>query len=80
MTNGYTCSAAAIGLRRGARSGHSVAVAMVTINLIGDVANTILGTDSRTIVGISFAAAILWNLLSKRVRNFFGMSHLYNKK
>jgi hypothetical protein len=43
----------------------------ITINLIGDVANTILGTDSRTIVGVPIAAAILWYLLSKRVRNFF---------
>ena len=66
-----SCSAAAIGLWRGARSGHSVAVAMITINLIGDIANTILGTDSRTIVGVPIAAAILWYLLSKRVRNFF---------
>jgi uncharacterized membrane protein (DUF2068 family) len=65
------CLAAAIGLWRGARWGHRVAVTMIAINLIGDIANTVLGTEPRAIIGVPIAAAILWYILSKRVRGFF---------
>ena len=65
------CLAAAIGLWRGARWGHRVAVTMIAINLIGDIANTVLGTEPRAIIGVPIAGAILWYMLSERVRGFF---------
>jgi uncharacterized membrane protein (DUF2068 family) len=65
------CLVAGIGLWRGARWGHRVAVAMIAINLIADIVNTVLGTEPRAIIGVPIAALILWYLLSKRVRGFF---------
>lgn len=65
------CFTAAVGLWRGARWGHRVAATLIAINLIGDVTNTLLGTEPRAIVGVPIASLILWYLLSKRVRLFF---------
>lgn len=36
-----------------------LAVALITINLIGDFINVFLGTETRAIVGVHVAAAIL---------------------
>ena len=66
-----SCFAAAVGLWRAMRWGHRFAVALIAMNLIGDVANTLLGTEPRAIIGIPIAAVVLWYLLSKRVRLFF---------
>ena len=66
-----SCAAAAIGLWRGARWGHRVAFCMIAINLIADVVNSILGTEPRALFGVPIASAILWYLVSKRVRYFF---------
>ena len=65
------CAAAAIGLWRGSRWGHWLAIGLIAMNLIGDVTNVLLGTEPRAIVGIPIAAAILLYLLSKRVRSSF---------
>ena len=65
-----SCAFAAVGLWREARWGHRIAVTLIAINLIGDVANTLSGTEPRAIVGVPIALAILWYLLSKRVRQF----------
>jgi hypothetical protein len=70
-TVGVFCAAAAIGLWRGNRWGHGIAIALIAINLIADVINTLLGTEPRAIVGVPIAVAILWYLLSKRVRAFY---------
>ena len=53
------CLAAAIGLWRGARWGHRVAVTMIAINLIGDIANTVPGIEASALIGVPMAAAIL---------------------
>lgn len=74
-----SCLVAAIGLWRGARWGHRVAVIMIAINLIGDIANTVLGTEPRAIMGVPIAAAILWYLLSERVRGFFRRTRLISR-
>ena len=66
-----SCLVAALGMWRGARWGQRVAVALIAINLIGDVINTLLGTEPRAIIGVPIASAILWYLVSKRVRYFF---------
>lgn len=66
-----SCGVAAIGLWRRARWGHVTAVTLIAINLISDLANAILGTEPRAIVGVPIASALLLYLLSKRVRNLF---------
>ena len=65
------CAAAAIGLWRRARWGHIVAIALITINLLSDLANTVLGTEPRAIVGVPIALGILFYLMTRRVRNYF---------
>src|SRR5687768_825451 len=58
------CAAAAIGLWRGSRWGHWLAVGLIATNLIGSVTNVLLGTEPGAIVGIPIAVAILLYLLS----------------
>ena len=71
ITVGTSCATAAIGLSRGARVGHRFAVALIAINLAGDIINTLLGTEPPAIVGVSITLAILIYLASRRVRLFF---------
>lgn len=65
------CLLSAIGLWRGLRWGYWLAVAMLTINLIGDVVNVVTGTEYRAIAGIPIALALLIFLLRKRTREYF---------
>jgi len=71
MAVSMSCALAAVGLWRRARWGHKIAVALIAINLAGEVANTIMGTEPRAIVGVPIALAILIYLLSKKVRGSF---------
>lgn len=66
------CGAASLGLWRGRRWGLVVAIAVLSINLLGDVANTVLGIEPRAALGIPVAAALLLYLASRRVRTHFG--------
>lgn len=66
-----SCAAAAIGLWRRARWGQRIAIALITINLLSDIMNTILGTEPKAIIGVPIALAILLYLMSRRVRNYF---------
>lgn len=65
------CATAALGLWRGTRWGYWFALALLTINLVGDIANALLGTEPRAAVGIPIVLALLVFLLSRRVRRFF---------
>ena len=65
------CGMAAIGLWRRAAWGHKIAVSLIAFNLVGDVANTVMGTEPRAILGVPIALAILIYLLSKKVRAAF---------
>jgi hypothetical protein len=65
------CASAAVGLWRGARWGYVLAIVLLAINLLGDIANVLLGTEPRAVVGIPIVLAILVFLLSRRVRSFF---------
>ena len=65
------CGLAAIGLWRRAAWGHKIAVSLIAVNLIGDVANTVMGTEPRAIFGVPIALAILIYLLRKKVRATF---------
>jgi hypothetical protein len=66
-----SCAAAAVGLWRRAGWGHKIAMALITINLLSDIANAILGTEPRAIIGVPIALAILLYLMSRRVRDYF---------
>lgn len=46
-----SCAAAAIGLWRKARWGYVIAVTLIAINLLSDIANAVLGFEPRAIVG-----------------------------
>ena len=69
-----SCAAAAIGLWNGSRWGHRLAVSLIGLNLLGDVANVLSGIEPRAIVGVPVAIAILVYLTSTRVRRFFDQS------
>ena len=66
------CGTAAIGIWRGARWAHVLAIILISINLIGDVANYLLGIEPRAIVGVPIAAAMLWYLIRHGKRSFSG--------
>lgn len=68
------CATAAIGLWNRSKVGYWIAVGLISINLVGDVTNVLLGTEPRAIVGVPIAAAILVYLMSKKVRLFFSKS------
>jgi uncharacterized membrane protein (DUF2068 family) len=65
------CAATALGLWRGARWGYWLAVALLAVNLSGDIINVILGTEPRAVVGIPIVIAVFTFLMSRRVRRFF---------
>ncbi len=65
------CALSAIGLWRGLSWGHRLAVTLIAINLVSDIANVVLGTEPRAAIGVPIAAAILVYLMSKRVRFYF---------
>jgi len=65
------CAAAAVGLWQGRRWGRWLALALLTINLLGDIANVILGIEPKAAIGIPIALAIIFFLMSKRVRKVF---------
>jgi hypothetical protein len=49
-----------------------LALTLLIINLLGDLANALSETEPRAIVGIPVVAALLFYLGSRRVRLFFG--------
>ena len=71
LTVSMFCAAASLGLWWASRWGYWLAVGLITVNLIGDVTNVLLGTEPRAIVGVPVAAAILAYLMSRKVRKLF---------
>jgi hypothetical protein len=69
------CLLAALSLWRGSWWGYWLAVALLIINLLGDVANIILGTEPRAAVGIPIVVLILTFLMNRRVKQFFVISN-----
>src|SRR4051812_38814649 len=74
FTVSVACASAAVGLWRKARWGYRLALIILAINLLGDVANVVLGTEPRAAIGIPIVIAIFAFLLSRRVRGFFARS------
>lgn len=71
VTVGLACGTAAVGLWHGARWGYWTAVILLTVNLLGDVANVVLGTEPRAIVGVPIVVTILILLMTKRTKQYF---------
>ena len=65
------CAAAAFGFFTGRRWGYWLGVALLLLNLTGDLINTVLGIEPRAVVGVPIVALILWYLSRQRVRAFF---------
>ena len=56
---GMACLIAAIGLWRGTLWGTRVAILILVVNMIGDLSNTLLNYDFRTLIGLPIAAAMI---------------------
>ena len=65
------CTLAAIGLRRQARWGHRLAVALLALNVAGDVLAAVVQGDPRTLIGVPIGGAIIYYLLTSRTRTQF---------
>lgn len=65
------CVSAAVGLWQGMWWGYRLAVALLIINLLGDIANVVLGTEPRAAVGIPIVVAILVFLMRRPAKQFF---------
>jgi len=61
-----TCLLTAIGLWRGLRWGYWLAALVLTVNLVGDLINVLVGTDRRAIVGIPIVLLLLTYLLKSK--------------
>jgi len=68
---GLACAAAARGLWTGRRWGRRLAIALLAVNLAGDGANAVLGTEPRALAGIPIVALLLLFLATGRVRAYF---------
>ena len=67
------CVAAAVGLWKRKLWGFRIALALVTLNLMGDLLNAGIRGDWRTLVGLPIGGAILAYLLSNPVRRWFAV-------
>lgn len=65
------CAGAAIGLWRGKRWGQQLTIGVLSVNLLGDLANGVLRGDWRTLIGVPTGGAMLAYLLSRRIRAHF---------
>lgn len=65
------CGVTGIGLWRRRRWGYAIAVAGLSLHLVGDVFSVVSGTEPRAIVGIPIVAALLVYLSRPRVRSAF---------
>lgn len=71
VTVSVACAASAVGLWRGRRWGHRLALGLLLVNLGGDALNAALGIEPRAVVGIPIVGAIIVYLMTRRVRRFF---------
>jgi hypothetical protein len=60
------CTAAALGLWRRRPWGYWTAMVILSMNLLGDIINSLLGREWRTLVGVPIAGLMILYLLKKR--------------
>jgi Predicted membrane protein (DUF2127) len=65
---GAACGCAAIGLAREKRWGRRLAIGVLAVNIIGEIANTILRSDWRTLLGLPIGGALIWYLARLKLR------------
>jgi uncharacterized membrane protein (DUF2068 family) len=65
------CAVAAVGLWQGRRWGYFAAIAILSINFLGDLYNVISGAEPRAAIGIPIVTVILVYLLRRKVRLYF---------
>lgn len=63
VTIGTGCLFAAIGLWRGTFWGTQLALTILSINMIGDIINTLLRHDYRALIGLPVGAAMIFFLV-----------------
>lgn len=63
---GTACGLAAIGLARGARWGQTLALAVLALNLAGDLIGAGVRRDPRTLIGVPIGGAMIAYLLRRR--------------
>jgi len=59
------CAAAAIGLARRAAWGRRLAIAVLAVNLLGDLGGAMVRHDPRTLIGLPIGGAMIWLLWKK---------------
>ena len=73
---GVACASAAIGLARNARWGPWLGILILVVNLVGDLTNTFVRHDLRTLIGVPIAGAMILYLArearSKQSGNVIG--------
>lgn len=67
----FICAVTARGLWLRMRWGRSLALAMLGLNLVGDLVNSLLLADRRALIGIPIAGAMIVFLLTPGVRAIF---------
>jgi len=65
------CALAATVLGRGDRWGYRLAIGVLVINMLGDAASALSGTEPRAAIGVPIGAALVAYLGTRRVRSFF---------
>ena len=62
---GAACALAAIGLARNARWGRWLGILILAANLVGDLTNTFVRHDLRTLIGLPIAGAMIFYLAGR---------------
>ncbi|MGI8820469.1 MAG: hypothetical protein ACR2ID_06350 [Chthoniobacterales bacterium] len=70
LTTATACAASAVGLWRGAEWGRRMAIAVLLVNLLGDLSGAVLRGDLRTLIGLPISAALIAYLCGRRVRRW----------
>jgi hypothetical protein len=68
LTVGTGCALAAIGLWHGKLWGVLLAIAILFINIIGDLANVVIRHDYRPLIGVTIAGVMILYLACFRIR------------
>jgi len=71
FTVSLACALSAVGVWRGAAWGRRLAVAVLVVNLLGDVGSALSGAEPRAAIGLPIGVALVLYLRSGRVHRFF---------
>ncbi len=68
------CVLSAYGFFTGQRWGYRIGIALLVINLTGDLVNAVLGIEPRGVIGVPIVALLLWYLSARKVRSYFALT------